>query len=95
MESARPVTAEIKARGQLTIPKKIREWVHLEEGQSVSLIPVGDTVILTPRRLELDETRRQMRRIMKESGCTLEELLHGLEGERENLYGEHYGRTSD
>ena len=95
MESVKPIAAEIKARGQLTIPKKIREWAHLEEGQAVSLIPVGDTVILTPRRLELDEARRQMRRIMKESGCTLEELLKGLKEERGSLYGEHYGRKSD
>ena len=44
-------TAEIKSRGQLTIPKKIREMVHLEEGQTVSIIPIGDSVIVSPKRL--------------------------------------------
>ena len=95
MESVKPIAAEIKARGQLTIPKKIREWAHLEEGQAVSLIPVGDAVILAPRRLELDEARRQMRRIMKDSGCTLHDLLEGLKEERESLYSEQYGQDSD
>lgn len=95
MEAVRPITAEIKARGQLTIPKKIREWAHLEEGQAVSLIPAGDTVIITPRRLELGEARREMRRLLKESGCTLDELLNGLKDERERLYEEQYGEESD
>ena len=78
--------AEIKSRGQLTIPKKIRESSHLEEGQVVSIIPVGDSVIITPKRLELDEARRQIRRIMKASGLSEKELLKGLKEERESLY---------
>jgi len=55
----RTFTAEIKARGQLTIPKTIRATSHLEEGQIVSIIPVGDSVIITPKGLELDEERRE------------------------------------
>ena len=62
--------AEIKSRGQLTIPKKIRDMSHLEEGQVVSIIPVGDSVIITPKRLELDEARRQIRKIVKASGLS-------------------------
>ena len=31
MESMKSVNAEIKARGQLTIPKKIREAMNFEE----------------------------------------------------------------
>ena len=54
MQATKSFTAEIKPRGQLTIPKRIREMSHLEEGQVVSIIPVGDAVIITPKRLELD-----------------------------------------
>ena len=92
MENMKTAIAEIKSRGQLTIPKKIREYSHLEEGQVVSIIPVGDSVIITPKRLELDEARRQMRRIMKASGLSEKELLKGLEEERESLYRETYGK---
>jgi len=42
MQIAKTYTAEIKSRGQLTIPKKIRESGVLEEGQVVSLIPGED-----------------------------------------------------
>ena len=94
MQTARSITAEIKSRGQLTIPKKIRVISHLEEGQIVSIIPVGDSVIITPRRLELDDARREVKRILKETGISLEELLAGLKEEREKLYRETYGKKS-
>lgn len=92
MEAVKSVTAEIKARGQLTIPKKIREASHLEEGEIVFIIPVGDSIIVTPKRLELDEARRQFKKILKGSGLSVEELLKGLEEEREAVYREKYGK---
>lgn len=92
MENVKTAIAEIKSRGQLTIPKKIRESSHLEEGQVVSIIPMGNSVIITPKRLELDEARRQIRRIMKASGLSEKELLKGLKEEREPLYRETYGK---
>ena len=94
MDTMKTAIAEIKSRGQLTIPKKIRESSHLEEGQVVSIIPVGDSVIITPKRLELDEARRQIRKIMKASGLSEKELIKGLGEEREQLYKEIYGKKS-
>lgn len=91
MNTMKTASAEIKSRGQLTIPKKIRESSHLEEGQVVSVIPVGDSVIITPKRLELDEARRQIRKIMKASGLSEKDLIRGLEEERELLCKETYG----
>lgn len=92
MEAIKASIAEIKARGQLTIPKKIREMSHLEEGQVVSIIPVGDSLIITPKRLELDEARREIKKILKASGLSPEDLLSGLREERETLYKEKYGK---
>jgi AbrB family looped-hinge helix DNA binding protein len=94
MQMMKPLTTEIKARGQVTIPKKIRVTSHLEEGQVVSIIPVGDSVIITPKRLELEEARREIKKIVKASGLSLEDLLAGLEEEREKLYRETYGKKS-
>jgi AbrB family looped-hinge helix DNA binding protein len=94
VQTARSVTAEIKSRGQLTIPKKIRVMSRLEEGQAVSIIPVGDSVIITPKKLELDEARREMKKILKASGVSLEDLMAGLKEEREKLYQETYGKKS-
>jgi AbrB family looped-hinge helix DNA binding protein len=91
MEGAKAAVAEIKARGQLTIPKKIRETSHMEEGNVVSILPVGDSLIITPKRLELDEARRQLKKLLKASSLTIEELIEGLKEERGNLFKETYG----
>ncbi|MEW6408749.1 MAG: AbrB/MazE/SpoVT family DNA-binding domain-containing protein [Nitrospirota bacterium] len=94
MQAIKSLVSEIKSRGQLTIPKKIREISHLEEGQVVSLIPVGNTIIITPKRLELDEARRQIKKILKESGLSIEDVLAGLKEERKTLYEKTYRRKS-
>ena len=94
MQILKPLTTEIKSRGQLTIPKKIRVMGHLEEGQVVSIIPVGDSVIITPRRLEMDEARREIRKLLKASRLSEEDLLKGLQEEREKLYQETYGEKN-
>lgn len=91
MEDLRPIITEIKARGQLTIPKKIRDKGQLEEGQAVSIIPVGDSVIITPRQLTLDEARKQIKRMLKDSALSVEEILKGIKEERRSLYEETYG----
>lgn len=91
MTEPEPVVAEIKSRGQLTIPKKIRDASHLEKGQQVSIIPIGDSIIITPKRLALDEARKEMKRILRESGYSLDQILEGLQEEREALYEEKYG----
>lgn len=71
MQAVKSMVAEIKSRGQLTIPKKIREASHLEEGEAV--------------RLELDEARKQLKKILKGSCLSVEELLGGIKEEREKL----------
>ena len=75
MNTEKAAVAEIKARGQLTIPKKIREMRHLEEGQIVTIIPVGDALIVAPKRLKLDEARREIRKVLKAANMTVEELV--------------------
>ncbi len=94
MQTARVITAEIKSRGQLTIPKKIRVMSGLEEGQVVSIVPVGNSVIITPKKLDLDEARREIKKIIKAAGLSPEDLLAGLKEEREKVYQETYGKKS-
>lgn len=91
MDNVKPYKSQIRGRGQLTIPKKVREKGTLYDGEAVSIIPIGDSILVTPRKLELDEARLQLGRIMKASGVTLEELIEGLEDERRALFEETYG----
>jgi len=92
MEDVKPYSAEIKSRGQLTIPKKIREAGAMEEGQGVSIIPIGDSLLVTPKTLKLEEARRELRKLMKSSGVTLKDLIAGLDEARDRVYAEAYGK---
>ena len=53
----RPITVEIKSRGQLTIPKKIRAATCLEEDRVVSIIRLGDSLLIIPQRLTFEDAR--------------------------------------
>lgn len=82
---------EIRSRGQVTIPKAIRKVSNIDEGQIVSMLPIGDSILITPKPLQLDEARRQMKKILRSSGVSIEELIEGLQDDRSKLFGEIYG----
>jgi len=91
MTESKPYRSEIRSRGQMTIPIGIRESGGLYEGQTVTIIPLGDSLLVTPKLLGLDEARREIRRIIRASGVSLDSLLKGLGESRELLYRETYG----
>ncbi len=91
MNDARPYRSHIRNRGQLTIPKEVREKGALYDGEAVTIIPVGDSILVTPRRLGLEEARREIRKIMKDAGLTLDDLLEGLKETRAKLIEDTYG----
>jgi bifunctional DNA-binding transcriptional regulator/antitoxin component of YhaV-PrlF toxin-antitoxin module len=92
MEDVKPYSAKIKSRGQLTIPKRIREAGAMEEGQSVTIIPIGDSLLVTPKTLKLEDARRELRKLLKSSGATLKDLIAGLDEARDRAYAESYGK---
>lgn len=46
----------LSSKFQLSIPKSIREEMHLQAGQKFAIIPKGDTIVLAPIR-RLDQAR--------------------------------------
>ncbi|HSA94890.1 MAG TPA: hypothetical protein VLJ16_02480, partial [Acidobacteriota bacterium] len=63
----------------------------LDDGEAVTIIPVGEAILVTPKKLGLDEARREIRKLMKKYGVTAADLLEGLEEERADLFEEAYG----
>jgi AbrB family looped-hinge helix DNA binding protein len=95
MGDLKPYRSHIRERGQLTIPKEVRERGALYDGEAVTIIPVGDSLLITPKKLGLDEARREIRKLMKKAGVTLDDLLQGLKEERAKLHKETYGDEKD
>ena len=74
----RTASLEVRDRGQVTLPKALRDALQLEEGDAMRAVQIGDSIVLTPQRLELDALRREVRRLMKKHNVTTGDLLRDL-----------------
>jgi AbrB family looped-hinge helix DNA binding protein len=68
----------VRDRGQLTLPKVLRDALDLESGDTVRAVQVGAAIVLTPQRPDLDALRKQIQRLMKRQQVTADDLLRGL-----------------
>ena len=55
----------LSSKFQLSIPKAIREQMHLKVGQKFAIIPKGDTIVLAPIR-----SLNEMRGVLKGADIT-------------------------
>ena len=69
---------EVRDRGASHAPQKLRDSLHLEKGDALRGVQVGDAIVLIPQRMELDNLRKQIRRLMKQRGVTARELAQGF-----------------
>lgn len=68
----------VRDRGQVTLPKALRDALEIETGDRVRAVQIGDAIVLTPQRLELDALRKEIRRLMKKREVTPDDLLRDL-----------------
>lgn len=92
MKAATSYKTEIRQRGQVTIPKSVREASGLDEGCSVTLIPLGESILIAPQKLGLDEARRKIQQAIRATGLSPDEVLAGLTEERQALFEELYAK---
>lgn len=85
-----PKTVKIWERGQLTIPKEVREDLDLSDFTTVSIFRVGKNIIITPKKLLRANLARKFEKAMKKEKLTLKDLLAGLKKERERYNRENY-----
>ena len=83
------VSMRLAQRGILTLPKELRETYGLKDGDELTLLDLGGTFVLTPRRAEVDILADRIADALKENGESLESMLHVVREERER-----YGRKS-
>ncbi len=88
----RSKTARMWGRGQLTIPRDIRDELGLAENTVVSIVRVGRCAVLTPKVLRRASLARKTERAMRKTGITLEDLLRDLGNERDRYNRETHRR---
>lgn len=73
---------KVWGRGQLTIPAAIRKELHLQEEAALTLVKVGDVILMTPKPLEVDSVAKKARKEIKKSRLTVEDILVDLDRQR-------------
>jgi len=87
-------TIQIRRKGVITLPAKLRRQYNLDEGDVFTLVDLGDgSFLLTPQVSQVAHLGDQVARLMEEEGVTVEEMLEALDQEREIYYREHYAQS--
>lgn len=72
-------TVKIRRKGTITIPAKLRKEYKFKEGQTFTVIDLGEgTILLTPKVSQVDKLANQIAEKFKGEGITLEDLLQAL-----------------
>ena len=77
------VLTKISSKGQVVIPKAVRELLNIEEGDVFAVFGGNDTVIMKrveiPSRGDLERILRQGQEHAKEKGITREDVQKAIE----------------
>ena len=81
-----PKALKLWGRGQLTIPKALRQVLKLDEDSQLTVFVVGSCLVLTPKRLLRVSLAKDVERTMKTQGMSLDDLLETLKEERRRYH---------
>lgn len=87
-------TVQIRGKGNITLPAKLRSKYKLQEGEVFTIIDLGGgSFLLRPRVYEMDKISTKAEKILREDGVTLEELFETVREVRKELFKERYGNV--
>jgi len=70
---------QVVRRGIITLPKELRDLNHIEEGDMLTLIDLGEgVVVMSPQRSRVDEIANKLAKEWQDSGESLESMLTTL-----------------
>ncbi len=75
----------LRERGQITVPQAVRDKLAVTEGDILTLLQIGDTVLLTPRQPKVPQLADRIATLMEQEDVSLADLLLGLAEEREAI----------
>lgn len=85
-------TVQIRGRGTVTLPARIRERYDLVEGDPLTLVDLDGAILLSPKTSVVDKLSAEIAYLMTESGLSLDQLLGGLREERARYHAERLER---
>jgi AbrB family looped-hinge helix DNA binding protein len=92
MSESTSQTIQVGKRGVVTLPKDVREKYGIEEGDALHLVDLGGGMfVVSPMMPAVPSLVEEIEAIREEESVSLEELLAGLQEQRERLTREVYG----
>ncbi len=72
-------SVQVVQRGLITLPRELREQNRIREGDTLTLIDLGDGVfVVSPQRSQVDLIADKLAKEWQDSGETLESMLQTL-----------------
>ncbi len=71
----RSTTVQIRQRGTLTLPAKLRAKYRLDEGDSLTILDLDGSILLSPKVPVVPKLAAEIERLRKTAGLEVEDLL--------------------
>ncbi|MFH1024966.1 MAG: AbrB/MazE/SpoVT family DNA-binding domain-containing protein [Planctomycetota bacterium] len=92
MVTTLPRAVRVWNRGQMTIPKEVRQAIGVKGDTFLQVFAVGRCLVMTPKKLERAVLSGEIENDMKRNRLTLNGLLAHLKGERRRYNRERHGK---
>ena len=85
-------TVQVRQRGTVTLPADLRQKYGIKPGDTFRLVDLDGILVLTPMVPMVPDLAREIERLRREAGLTIEDLLDSLREQRERTHLEQGGQ---
>ncbi len=78
----RPTTVQIRQRGTLTLPAKLRAKYRLDEGDSLTVLDLEGSILLSPTVPVVPKLAAEIERLRRDAGFEVEDLFTSSASQR-------------
>ncbi len=84
------LVVRVQEKGQVTIPREIREKLDLKKGDLVTFVETDEGIVIKPAEVVVSDALDEIGRALKEKGISLEKLMKRGREIRGELIEEEY-----
>jgi bifunctional DNA-binding transcriptional regulator/antitoxin component of YhaV-PrlF toxin-antitoxin module len=85
------LTIQINQQGTLSLPFELQTKYKLNEGDVLTLIDLDGIFLLMPKSSIVSKLACQIEQLRQKEGLSIENLIEGLDKQRQRYYEEKYG----
>jgi bifunctional DNA-binding transcriptional regulator/antitoxin component of YhaV-PrlF toxin-antitoxin module len=79
---------QVQKEGQINIPQDVLNTLQTHEGQTLTLLQIGEFAVIVPRIPKVTALTESFVSLMNANNVTVDELLEGLQKERQAIWQE-------